>query len=174
LPDLKRVFPAIHLFDRVVAKNGALIYDPDTEEERALVPARPAAFLEALGQHGVTPLSASVLIAGRSGIGKSTLAIALTERIAEKEFEFCIFDPEGDYDGTSSRIVSLPRRHRRSRRTDPWMPRKVVSVSANPCDRGDARRGGGVGARRTYAEVALTGPTVNNLFLSSKRGSAAR
>src|SRR5262245_25246997 len=57
LADLKRVFPAIHMFDRVVAENGALIYDPETEEERALVPAPPAAFLEALRQHGVTPLS---------------------------------------------------------------------------------------------------------------------
>jgi hydroxymethylpyrimidine pyrophosphatase-like HAD family hydrolase len=57
LPDLKRVFPAIHMFDRAVAENGALIYDLETEVERALVPAPPAAFLEALRQHGVTPLS---------------------------------------------------------------------------------------------------------------------
>ena len=47
--------------------------------------------------------------------------------------------------------------------------------------RGDARRGEGVGARRTCAEVALTvrfwgqcrSMTINNLFLSSKRGAAA-
>ena len=43
------------------------------------------------------PYAGSVLIAGSSGIGKSTLAIALTERMAEKKFEFCVFDPEGDY-----------------------------------------------------------------------------
>ncbi|MDX8482462.1 HAD family hydrolase [Mesorhizobium sp. VK24D] len=41
----------------------------------------------------------TVLIAGSSGIGKSTLATALTERLVEKELQFCIFDPEGDYDG---------------------------------------------------------------------------
>ena len=43
------------------------------------------------------PYAGSVLIAGSSGIGKSTLAIALTERMAGKKFEFCVFDPEGDY-----------------------------------------------------------------------------
>ena len=38
-----------------------------------------------------------VLIAGRSGIGKSTLVTALTEDMCEKSFQFCVFDPEGDY-----------------------------------------------------------------------------
>lgn len=40
----------------------------------------------------------SVLIAGNSGIGKSTLATALTEKMAANDFQFCIFDPEGDYE----------------------------------------------------------------------------
>jgi hypothetical protein len=44
------------------------------------------------------PYSGSVLVAGSSGIGKSTLATALTERMVERQFEFCVFDPEGDYD----------------------------------------------------------------------------
>ena len=39
--------------------------------------------------------------------------------------------------------------------------------------RGDARRGRGFVARRTCG-VALTGPTVDNLFLSSKSDAAAR
>lgn len=43
------------------------------------------------------PHRGSVLIAGTSGVGKSTLATALTERMAERRFEFCVFDPEGDY-----------------------------------------------------------------------------
>jgi hypothetical protein len=51
------------------------------------------------------PHRGSVLIAGQSGIGKSTLAIALTERMVEKGFEFCIFDPEGDYDGLENAIT---------------------------------------------------------------------
>ncbi|MBA3956851.1 MAG: HAD-IIB family hydrolase [Parachlamydiaceae bacterium] len=39
-----------------------------------------------------------VLIAGNSGIGKSTLATVLTEKMVLKSFQFCIFDPEGDYE----------------------------------------------------------------------------
>ena len=50
------------------------------------------------------PHRGSVLIAGSSGIGKSTLAIALTERMVEKGYEFCIFDPEGDYDDLETAI----------------------------------------------------------------------
>jgi hydroxymethylpyrimidine pyrophosphatase-like HAD family hydrolase len=51
------------------------------------------------------PHRGSVLIAGSSGIGKSTLAIALSERMAEKKFEFCVFDPEGDYNELEGAIV---------------------------------------------------------------------
>ena len=43
------------------------------------------------------PYEGNVLIAGTSGVGKSTLATALTERMAEGKFDFCVFDPEGDY-----------------------------------------------------------------------------
>jgi HAD superfamily hydrolase (TIGR01484 family) len=244
LPDLKRTFFEIKIFDRIVAENGALIYDPSTEEERMIAPPPPAIFVERLkqlkvepisvgrsivatwepneatvlkvirdlglelhivfnkgavmvlpagmnkavglqaalrdleisphnvvgvgdaendhsfmhacgcsaavanalpmvseaadirlsGDHGfgvielvervcredarmvprerhgirlgidrageavyVEPHRGGILIAGSSGIGKSTLATALTERMAEKKFEFCVFDPEGDY-----------------------------------------------------------------------------
>lgn len=38
-----------------------------------------------------------LLIAGSSGIGKSTLATALTEQLAGKELQFVVLDPEGDY-----------------------------------------------------------------------------
>lgn len=43
------------------------------------------------------PHRGGVLIAGSSGIGKSTIATALTERMVERKFQFCVFDPEGDY-----------------------------------------------------------------------------
>jgi hydroxymethylpyrimidine pyrophosphatase-like HAD family hydrolase len=43
------------------------------------------------------PYRGSVLIAGPAGSGKSALATALTERMAEKRFQFCVIDPEGDY-----------------------------------------------------------------------------
>ena len=43
------------------------------------------------------PHRGGTLIAGTSGVGKSTIARALTERMREKGFQFCVFDPEGDY-----------------------------------------------------------------------------
>jgi hypothetical protein len=46
----------------------------------------------------------TVLVAGSSGIGKSTLATALAERFAERKYQFCIIDPEGDYDGLQDAI----------------------------------------------------------------------
>lgn len=58
LPDLRRVFPELGCFDRVVAENGALLARPATGDERVLGdPAEPA-LLEALRACGVTPLSA--------------------------------------------------------------------------------------------------------------------
>lgn len=45
-----------------------------------------------------------VLIAGNSGIGKSTLATALTENMVTNGFQFCIFDPEGDYENLEDAI----------------------------------------------------------------------
>ena len=249
LPDLKRVFPEIALFDKVVAENGALIYTPASEEERTISPAPDLKFVARLKKEGVKPLSVgrsivatwephqatvlevikkmglgleiifnkgavmilpsgvnkatgltaalqdlrlsphnvvgvgdaendhaflrvcgcsvavdnaipaikdtadlvmrgargkgveqlidrlvkrdhgivsrrhdgvvlgsagggviylsptdTVLIAGSSGIGKSTLATALTERFVEGQFQFCVFDPEGDYDGLEGAV----------------------------------------------------------------------
>jgi HAD superfamily hydrolase (TIGR01484 family) len=57
LPDLKRAFSEIKLFDRVVAENGALIYDPSTEEERVIAEAPPAIFVERLKERNVQPIS---------------------------------------------------------------------------------------------------------------------
>ncbi|MDF3021034.1 MAG: yhaX [Steroidobacteraceae bacterium] len=41
---------------------------------------------------------ASALIVGTSGGGKSTLTTGLIERLNAKDYSFCVFDPEGDYD----------------------------------------------------------------------------
>ncbi|MEZ2127671.1 MULTISPECIES: HAD-IIB family hydrolase [unclassified Sinorhizobium] len=250
LPDLKRVFDRLDLFDRVVAENGALLYAPATEEERPVAPAPPPQFVEKLRRKGVEQISVGrsivatwephqttvldtiremgleleiifnkgavmvlpsgvnkasgltaaleelelsplnvagvgdaendhallrfcgfgaavanalpalkqgadlvltgargagvvelitticddetaiplndrhripigenddgpialypndvLLIAGSSGIGKSTLAIALTERMSERQAQFCIFDPEGDYEGLEGTVT---------------------------------------------------------------------
>jgi HAD superfamily hydrolase (TIGR01484 family) len=51
------------------------------------------------------PYGVNVLLAGTSGSGKSTLATGLLERLAEREYQFCIVDPEGDYEHFEGAVV---------------------------------------------------------------------
>ena len=57
LPDLLRVFPRIELFDRIVAENGALLFDPATKKETPLGPEPSTELVDTLRKKGVTPLS---------------------------------------------------------------------------------------------------------------------
>jgi HAD superfamily hydrolase (TIGR01484 family) len=66
LPDLRRVFPEVALFNLVVAENGALVWRPSTGEERKLAASPPPAFVEALRVAGVRPLA----------VGRSIVATA--------------------------------------------------------------------------------------------------
>jgi HAD superfamily hydrolase (TIGR01484 family) len=45
----------------------------------------------------IPPYESRVLIAGPSGSGKSTAVTALLERLAKAEYQYCVVDPEGDY-----------------------------------------------------------------------------
>jgi HAD superfamily hydrolase (TIGR01484 family) len=47
----------------------------------------------------------NLLVTGPSGSGKSTLATGLLERIAERGYQFCIIDPEGDYEAFDGAVV---------------------------------------------------------------------
>jgi hydroxymethylpyrimidine pyrophosphatase-like HAD family hydrolase len=47
----------------------------------------------------VPPYGSSLMIAGPSGSGKSTAASTLLERLVERKYQFCLVDPEGDYEG---------------------------------------------------------------------------
>jgi hydroxymethylpyrimidine pyrophosphatase-like HAD family hydrolase len=50
------------------------------------------------GRDVVLPLrGAGMLVAGTSGSGKSTLVQAVLERLAERKYQYCVIDPEGDY-----------------------------------------------------------------------------
>ena len=57
LPDLERVFSRLDLFDRVVAENGALLFNPATKKETPLAPPPSGEFVAALQAKGVAPLS---------------------------------------------------------------------------------------------------------------------
>jgi len=57
LPDLAATLDRLDLFDRIVAENGAVLYQPDTREERQLVASPPDEFAATLVRRGVAPLS---------------------------------------------------------------------------------------------------------------------
>ena len=57
LENLLEIFPAIELFDRVVAENGGVLYRPASREHKTLSEAPPAEFVEALRARNVSPLS---------------------------------------------------------------------------------------------------------------------
>jgi hypothetical protein len=84
------------------------IMDAICERDAELLPPRAGI---ALGESAdgrtieLLPGKGSALLAGQSGIGKSTIATALTERMAEKKYQFCILDPEGDFDGLDHAVT---------------------------------------------------------------------
>lgn len=51
------------------------------------------------------PYGTSILLAGTSGGGKSTLATGILERLGEQGYQFCIIDPEGDYESFEGAVV---------------------------------------------------------------------
>jgi hydroxymethylpyrimidine pyrophosphatase-like HAD family hydrolase len=53
----------------------------------------------------IEPLGRSILIAGTSGAGKSTIATAILERLAQRRYQFCLVDPEGDYSAFADAVV---------------------------------------------------------------------
>ena len=62
LDELLEVCPQIELFDRVVAENGAVLYDPATKETRDLAPPPPPRLIAALAERGVSPVSVGRVI----------------------------------------------------------------------------------------------------------------
>lgn len=46
----------------------------------------------------IRPYAGNLLIAGPSGSGKSTTATAFLERLVEQKYQFCVIDPEGDFE----------------------------------------------------------------------------
>jgi HAD superfamily hydrolase (TIGR01484 family) len=77
----------------------------------------------------ISPYGESLLLVGTSGSGKSTLATGLLERLAERDYTFCVIDPEGDYD-TLVDTVSLGTPNR------PPSVDEVVKLLRRPGERG--------------------------------------
>ena len=62
LDDLLSAFPQADLFDRIVAENGAVVYEPETRELDALAEGPPPEFVRELERRGVAPLSVGRVI----------------------------------------------------------------------------------------------------------------
>jgi|HigsolmetaAR203D_1030402.scaffolds.fasta_scaffold00570_12 hypothetical protein len=88
------------LIGRIVATDLA---DIDRADGRYRVP------LAAVDDGGEAPRLAArgtnLLVAGGSGSGKSTFTAGLLERMGACGFQFCIIDPEGDYDALETAVV---------------------------------------------------------------------
>jgi HAD superfamily hydrolase (TIGR01484 family) len=67
----------------------------------------------------------AVLITGSSGVGKTTLTHLLLERIVQGGYQFCVVDPEGDYDNLEG-VAHLGDAKATPR------PEDVLSVLATP------------------------------------------
>ncbi|MGQ4274226.1 HAD-IIB family hydrolase [Terrihabitans sp. B22-R8] len=74
------------------------------------------------------PNHGGVLIAGSSGIGKSTLATAIVEKLSAQGFQTCVLDPEGDYDHLEGAVVLGDARH-------PPVASEVIDVLRKPTEK---------------------------------------
>ena len=52
-----------------------------------------------------SPPDDCILIAGPSGSGKTTIATALLERVVENGYQFCVIDPEGDFENFPAAVL---------------------------------------------------------------------
>jgi hypothetical protein len=62
LPDLESVFPHFELFDRIVAENGAVLFNPSTREKSILAQRPPDEFIADLKRRNVSGLSVGDVI----------------------------------------------------------------------------------------------------------------
>jgi hydroxymethylpyrimidine pyrophosphatase-like HAD family hydrolase len=67
----------------------------------------------------------NLLLCGRSGSGKSTLTSALLEQLTEAQYQYCLIDPEGDFQTSTGRVVMGDAQHR----PDPVEVVKALAVT---------------------------------------------
>jgi hydroxymethylpyrimidine pyrophosphatase-like HAD family hydrolase len=88
LPDLQRVFDRLDLFDIAVMENGALLYFPQSGEERPIGDPPPPAFIAALEKRGVAPLSVGRTIVATWEPHQQAVLEAITELNLELQIIF--------------------------------------------------------------------------------------
>ncbi len=84
----------------------AMIATDLREQEECLTRHHPVIGVDERGDKvRLASFGPNVLIAGPSGSGKSTVATSILERLAEKHYQYCIIDPEGDYDALETAVT---------------------------------------------------------------------
>jgi hydroxymethylpyrimidine pyrophosphatase-like HAD family hydrolase len=63
------------------------------------------------GEVHIAPYGTSLMVAGPSGSGKSTVTTGIVERLAGAGYQFCLIDPEGDYDNLQEAVVLGDTKH---------------------------------------------------------------
>lgn len=53
----------------------------------------------------IDPYNTGILICGSSGAGKSTTTLGILDQLCKANYQFCLFDPEGDYETFHNAIV---------------------------------------------------------------------
>jgi HAD superfamily hydrolase (TIGR01484 family) len=89
----------IELIDQLLADDLATLA-PRLRRHDVLLGRGEAGEIVTLPVHG-----GNVLVSGPSGCGKSTLVTGLMERLADRGYQFCLVDPEGDYEDFSNAII---------------------------------------------------------------------
>jgi len=117
LDDLMATFDHCKLFDRIVAENGALLYDPATGASRSLAPPPPVKLVEALREKGV-PFS----------VGRSILATvephehAVLDAIRDLGLEWHVIFNKGS-------VMALPAGVTKATGLEPAMEELGVALS---------------------------------------------
>jgi HAD superfamily hydrolase (TIGR01484 family) len=88
LEDLMRVFPHVHLFERVVVENGAVLYRPATREEELLGESPPEVLVQALRDRDVDPLSVGRVIVATWEPHQTTVLDVIHELGVERQLIF--------------------------------------------------------------------------------------
>src|SRR5918911_1368746 len=97
LEDLLEVFPQVHLFDWVVAENGALLYRPATRALTLLGSPPPHEFIHTLQARGVAPLSTGHVIVATWHPHERAVLEALREMGLSPHHVVGIGDAENDH-----------------------------------------------------------------------------
>jgi HAD superfamily hydrolase (TIGR01484 family) len=56
----------------------------------------------------IQPYGTNLLLAGTSGSGKSTFATGFLERLSDRGYQYCVIDPEGDYENLGPVVFGRP------------------------------------------------------------------